>query len=209
MHSLPFARARHGAARRGTARHATFHAASAATPANIKTDNLISLSLTLTPFLSSLPPLSSPFLLSLSCPVLGVSKLKDLPPSTPAAKVPRVLPSYRPEAYAERALACFSASSRAFSAAASSCLMPSRSILRPSTSRVSCESCSFCDSAWNFASSLSAETLQRRCRRARLCGCARAGGCKKVQHAGSGKKKKKRRKEERDKIITKQIHTRA
>ena len=199
----------HGTARHGTARHATFHAASAATPANIKTDNLISLSLTLTPFLSSLPPLSSPFLLSLSCPVLGVSKLKDLPPSTPAAKVPRVLPSYRPEAYAERALACFSASSRAFSAAASSCLMPSRSILRPSTSRVSCESCSFCDSAWNFASSLSAETLQRRCRRARLCGCARAGGCKKVQHAGSGKKKKKRRKEERDKIITKQIHTRA
>lgn len=190
----------------GTARHATFHAASAATPANIKTDNLISLSHTLTPFLSSLPPLSSPFLLSLSCPVLGVSKLKDLPPSTPAAKVPRVLPSYRPEAYAERALACFSASSRAFSAAASSCLMPSRSVLRPSTSRVSCESCSFCDSAWNFASSLSAETLQRRCRRARLCGCARAGGCKNVQHAGSGKK---RRKEERDKIITKQIHTRA
>lgn len=45
--------------------------------------------------------------------------------------------SYRPEAYADNAIACFSASSLSFSAASSCPLMPSRSTLRPATSRVS------------------------------------------------------------------------
>lgn len=75
LHSLPFARARHGTAcyfSRSIRRHPSQHQNRQSDP---------SPSLTLTRFLSSLPPLSSPFLPSLSCPVLGVSKLKDLPPS--------------------------------------------------------------------------------------------------------------------------------